>query len=241
RPHAGLHALNHRQIRRHLQAFDLDDVVLLGGQQITQARRVVGRIKAALHVGARAEQQIAQPVGDLPVGRGDGFDARAVLCQRGPRRFCCGRRGEREQVERMTGGVRAAHEAAGAKRSPGVGWLGKLRGQKENSHRHVYPVGVTKGCKPDYNAATLRYTSKTAAAVRSQVNVAARASPRARSSAWSASSVSRARNASARAAGSSGSIWSAASPATSGSEARLEITGGVPHAIASTTVSPNPS
>src|SRR5439155_7246008 len=88
---------------------------------------------------------------------------------------------------------------------------------------------------------TASYTSAVSRAVRSQGNSRALASPRAVRS-WARPSSSHTRRIpSAIASTDSGSTSTAASPATSGSDERSEVTTGHPHAIASSTGRPKPS
>jgi hypothetical protein len=98
------------------------------------------------------------------------------------------------------------------------------------------PLGDARRCRQAF--ATSQTTRSISAAVRSQLNARARASPAARSRACSPSSPSRSVSA---APTPSGGASRAAPPAVSGSAPASAATTGTPAAIASRTGSPNPS
>ena len=92
-----------------------------------------------------------------------------------------------------------------------------------------------------HRASTSRYTASIWRADRAHENSRARRGPASRSRALTAVSVRARSMPSAMASVLVGSTSSAASPATSGSDETFEVTTGVPHAMASSGGSPNPS
>jgi len=125
-----------RQVHRHLQALNLDEIERLRLKKVFEPGGKFRRMEPALHVGLLGEQQIAKTARGGPGGGWNCLDRSAELAQRRLTGGQPGGVGEGHQVNLVTRRVNAAHQAIGAQGSASVGRFGQLSGQKQNSHGH---------------------------------------------------------------------------------------------------------
>ncbi len=137
----GLQTADDGQVGCHLQAFELDEIEGMFGEQCSQFRGKNWRVEAALHVWLVGEQQIAQAGLYRALGWGRGVRARAKPIQgRAAEReqvFF----GEREQMHFVACGVNRPHQAIGTQRAASMGRVRELGGEEQNPHASLSRVG----------------------------------------------------------------------------------------------------
>jgi len=132
---AGLGLPDDRQVDRHLQILDLDQVEACGGQPLAELVGEGRGIEAAGQVGFPGEQQRAQPVGDAAPRRGQHLDRRAQAGQGRLRRGDGPLAVEGEQPDLMAGQPFDDPEVAHGR--AGVGRVRKLGSQKQDAQDRI--------------------------------------------------------------------------------------------------------